>query len=202
MRVGRPTLEEDLARVAAVQEVLGPEVRLLVDCSRSLDVARAIPLGRRLEAVGVAWLEEPLPPEDLAGAARVAAALDLPLAARRELPHARRGAGAARAPRGRRGDAGHPAPGRPHRLAPGRGTCAAHGVALSNHLFLEVTAPGLAACPWASTSSQDGVPAEHLPWPTPFEAAARVANGELHLGPEAGLGLTPREDLIARHRVG
>ena len=45
MRVGRPTPEEDAARVAAVREALDPGVRLLADCSRSLDAGRAIRLG-------------------------------------------------------------------------------------------------------------------------------------------------------------
>jgi L-alanine-DL-glutamate epimerase-like enolase superfamily enzyme len=206
MRVGRPSPEEDLARVAAVQEVLGPGVRLLVDCSRSLDVTRAITLGRRLEARGVGWLEEPLAPEDLAGAARVAAALDLPLAAGESC----------RTPAAVRALLDHRAADvvmldiqRLGGLTGWRQAAAlgaAHGVALSNHLFLEVTAPALAACPWASappgTGTADGVPAEHLPWPTPFETSARVAGGELRLGLEAGLGLMPREDLIALHRVG
>ena len=80
---------------------------------------------------------------------------------------------------------------------------AAHGAALSNHLFLEATAPALAACPWASGGGggPGDVPAEHLPWPTPFEAAAQVAGGELRLSGDAGLGLTARADLITRHRV-
>ena len=74
---------------------------------------------------------------------------------------------------------------------------------LSNHLFLEATAPALAACPWAAggAGGPGDVPAEHLPWPAPFEAAAQVAGGELRLSGDAGLGLTARADLITRHRV-
>ena len=203
MRVGRPTPEEDAARVAAVREALGPGVRLLADCSRSLDAGRAIRLGRRLEALGVGWLEEPVPPEDLAGAARVAAALDLPVAAGESC----------RTPGAVRTLLEHGAADvvmlDVQRLGGLTGwlqaaaLVAAHGAALSNHLFLEATAPALAACPWAAggAGGPGDVPAEHLPWPTPFEAAAQVAGGELRLSGDAGLGLTARADLIARHRV-
>jgi L-alanine-DL-glutamate epimerase-like enolase superfamily enzyme len=206
LRVGRADPAEDVARVAAVREVLGPDVRLLADASRSLDPGRAIRLGRHLEALGVAWLEEPVPPEDLAGAARVAAALDLTVAAGESC----RTSGAVRTLL-------------EHRAADlvmldvqrlggltgwlqAAALCAAHGAAISNHLFLEATAPALAACPWAAgtaagAAGPDEVPAEHLPWPAPFEAAARVVGGELRLDDAPGLGLTPREDLIRRHRV-
>jgi L-alanine-DL-glutamate epimerase-like enolase superfamily enzyme len=49
MRVGRPTLREDAERVRAVQQALGDEIRLMIDCSRAFDAGQAIRLGRELE---------------------------------------------------------------------------------------------------------------------------------------------------------
>src|SRR6185503_745164 len=79
MRLGR-THDEDLARARALRAALGPEIRLLADVNQGWDEATAIRTGRALEEIGLFWLEEPLPYEDLEGAARVAAALDTPIA--------------------------------------------------------------------------------------------------------------------------
>ncbi len=207
LRVGRADPDEDVARVRAVREVVGEGIRLLADCSRSLDAGRAIRLGRRLERLGVAWLEEPVPPEDLAGAARVASVLDVTVA----------GGESARTVEDVRALLEHRAADLVmldiQRLGGLTGwlqaaaLCGAHRVAVSNHLFLETTVHALAACPWAigtaaGVAAADDIPAEHLPWPTPFEAASQVAHGELRLSDAAGLGLTPRDDVIRRHRVG
>ena len=82
IRVGRVSPAEDERRVAAVRRALGDGVSVAVDANQGLrDASVALDLGRRLQALGVRWLEEPLQPDDLAGAARVAAALDLPIAA-------------------------------------------------------------------------------------------------------------------------
>jgi L-alanine-DL-glutamate epimerase-like enolase superfamily enzyme len=82
VRVGRLSPAEDAARIAALRGGLGDGVSVAVDANQGLpDAAVALDLGRRLEALGVRWLEEPLVPDDLAGAGRVAAALDLPIAA-------------------------------------------------------------------------------------------------------------------------
>jgi L-alanine-DL-glutamate epimerase-like enolase superfamily enzyme len=203
MRVGKPDPDEDVERVQAVRQVLGNSVRLLVDCSRSLDAKRAIHLGRRLEVLGVAWLEEPVPPEDMTGAARVAAALDLAVA----------GGESARTVAGVRALLTHRAADLVmldlQRLGGITGwlqaaaLCASYYVPVSNHLLLETTGHALAACPWsagtaAGFSSPDDIPAEHLPWPTPFASASQVVGGELVLDRTPGLGLTLREDV--RHQ--
>ncbi len=80
MRLGKPRLEEDVARVAAVREAIGPEITLMADANQGFTVEHAIRLGRRLEPLGLAWFEEPVPAYDLEGSARVAAALDTPIA--------------------------------------------------------------------------------------------------------------------------
>lgn len=80
MRLGKPTAAEDAARARAVRESIGPGIALMADANQQLDVNRAIRLGRLLEEVGLDWFEEPLPAYDLEGVARVAAALDTPIA--------------------------------------------------------------------------------------------------------------------------
>lgn len=81
MRTGAAREAEDIERVAAVREALGPEVAIMIDVVQGWDVERAIRVGRALERYGIAWLEDPVAFDDHAGMARVAAALDVPLCA-------------------------------------------------------------------------------------------------------------------------
>src|SRR5262249_31296010 len=71
---------EDVARVKAVREVLGPDFSVLGDLNQRSTVSDAIRLGRVLEEFHLTWLEEPVPCHDHAGEAAVAAALVTPLA--------------------------------------------------------------------------------------------------------------------------
>ena len=80
MRLGQPDPADDVARVRAVREAVGPGVALMADANQGLNEAQAIRLGRKLEPFDLAWFEEPLPAWDLDGLARVAAALDTPVA--------------------------------------------------------------------------------------------------------------------------
>lgn len=80
MRLGKPTPGEDADRVRAVREAIGPGVALMADANQQLTVVQAIRLGRMLEEFDLTWFEEPLPAYDLEGVARVAAALDTPIA--------------------------------------------------------------------------------------------------------------------------
>lgn len=80
IRLGSPRMDEDVARVAAVREVIGLDVGLLADANQSLDPKSAIRLGRALEPYRLGWFEEPVPAYDLKGHRRVRDALDVPIA--------------------------------------------------------------------------------------------------------------------------
>ena len=80
MKVGRPRLGEDLARVAAMRELLGPDVPLMVDANMRWRVDEAIRASRALAGHNVFWLEEPTIPDDVAGHARIARDGALPIA--------------------------------------------------------------------------------------------------------------------------
>jgi L-alanine-DL-glutamate epimerase-like enolase superfamily enzyme len=80
MRLGKDDPAEDAARVRAVREAIGPHVALMADANQGQTEAQAIRLGRMLEEFHLTWFEEPLPAWDLDGLARVAAALDTPIA--------------------------------------------------------------------------------------------------------------------------
>lgn len=61
----------DLERVEVARDVLGEERALMVDVNANYTLHEADRLCRALVDVGVAWLEEPLPPEDVTGLARL-----------------------------------------------------------------------------------------------------------------------------------
>jgi L-alanine-DL-glutamate epimerase-like enolase superfamily enzyme len=80
IKVGLPDGAQDLARVEAVREHIGPDVPLMVDANQQWDRTTALRMGRRLEQFDLEWIEEPLDAYDAEGHAALAAALDTPVA--------------------------------------------------------------------------------------------------------------------------
>ena len=74
------SLAEDLARVRAVRDAIGPDVRLMVDANGAWDVPTAVKMGRALEELDIYWLEEPVWPDDVVGSAEVASKVAIPIA--------------------------------------------------------------------------------------------------------------------------
>jgi L-alanine-DL-glutamate epimerase-like enolase superfamily enzyme len=72
MKVGRDRLSEDIERVAAMRELLGPDTPLMVDANMRWSVREAIRAARALAEHDVYWLEEPTIPDDIDGHARIA----------------------------------------------------------------------------------------------------------------------------------
>ncbi|WP_402468443.1 mandelate racemase/muconate lactonizing enzyme family protein [Isoptericola aurantiacus] len=80
MKVGLLPVREDARRVAAVREALGDDFGLLADANHAYTSSMAVAMGRVLEDAQFELFEEPVPPEDRAGYARVRAAIDVPIA--------------------------------------------------------------------------------------------------------------------------
>jgi L-alanine-DL-glutamate epimerase-like enolase superfamily enzyme len=75
--IGRRDLNEDLATIAAVAEVVNDHGQLLVDAHGAYDLGTAVKVGRELERLGCHWFEDPLVPEDHTGYAELSRALDI-----------------------------------------------------------------------------------------------------------------------------
>jgi L-alanine-DL-glutamate epimerase-like enolase superfamily enzyme len=73
-------LEADLRNAREIRRAVGPQVRLMTDANCAYDTLDALDLGRRLEAEGVYWFEEPVAPENLEGYTKLAHALDMAIA--------------------------------------------------------------------------------------------------------------------------
>lgn len=73
---------EDFDRLHRLREALGDEVWIAVDANERYDYTTALTMGRFFEEeIGVGWFEEPISCEDVAGHARLADKLELPIAA-------------------------------------------------------------------------------------------------------------------------
>ena len=80
IKVGKARLEEDVARVAAVRNLIGPDIAFMVDANYSLSVDQAIAAAQAFKPYHILWFEEPIIPDDYQGYAQIAAATGVPLA--------------------------------------------------------------------------------------------------------------------------
>jgi L-alanine-DL-glutamate epimerase-like enolase superfamily enzyme len=74
------SLEEDVERVRAVREAIGPKVQLAIDANNAWTPSVALRFMREVERFNIFWLEEPVATEDIEGSALVAHHLDTPVA--------------------------------------------------------------------------------------------------------------------------
>ena len=79
VKVGAGDLDWDVRNLAGVREVIGPDVRLMIDYNQSLTAPEALRRIRALARFDLEWVEEPVPAEDLAGHARVRAGSPAPI---------------------------------------------------------------------------------------------------------------------------
>lgn len=80
IKIGQPTLEEDIARIKAVRDLIGPDIAFMVDANYSMSVEQAITAAKAFEPFNLLWFEEPTIPDDYAGFAKIAEATGMPLA--------------------------------------------------------------------------------------------------------------------------
>jgi L-alanine-DL-glutamate epimerase-like enolase superfamily enzyme len=71
MKVGRPSLREDVERVRRMREHLGDDFPLMVDANMKWSADQAIQAARALQPFGLVWIEEPTIPDDVVGHVRV-----------------------------------------------------------------------------------------------------------------------------------
>jgi L-alanine-DL-glutamate epimerase-like enolase superfamily enzyme len=81
MKVGRPDLGADVARVQAMRRHVGDGFPLMADANMKRTVEEAVRAARAFQPYDLHWLEEPTIPDDVAGHARILAAGGVPVAA-------------------------------------------------------------------------------------------------------------------------
>ncbi|MGQ0549293.1 MAG: mandelate racemase/muconate lactonizing enzyme family protein [Armatimonadota bacterium] len=85
VKIGRPAsmggLRADVESVRAIRAAVGPQVEIMLDVNGAYDAATAIRVARRLEPLDIAWLEEPVYPDDVSGYELIRKGAAIPLAA-------------------------------------------------------------------------------------------------------------------------
>jgi L-alanine-DL-glutamate epimerase-like enolase superfamily enzyme len=76
---GAPDVKRDIAACAAVREAVGPDVPLMLDPYHYYSREEALYLGRELEKLGYAWMEEPMDEHSMSSYVWLAQQLDLPI---------------------------------------------------------------------------------------------------------------------------
>ena len=69
-----------IALVEAVRDAVGPDVEIMVEMHGRFNPATAIELAHELEAFKPSWIEEPVPPENLAALKKASEKISLPVA--------------------------------------------------------------------------------------------------------------------------
>ncbi|HZY67334.1 MAG TPA: mandelate racemase/muconate lactonizing enzyme family protein, partial [Devosia sp.] len=80
IKVGQPALADDVERVRAVRDLIGPDITFMVDANYGFDVPQAIAAARAFQQFDLLWFEEPIEPDNYLGHAEIADATGMPLA--------------------------------------------------------------------------------------------------------------------------
>ena len=192
---GAPSVAVELQRARAIRAAIGPDIDLMCDINQRWRPDQAIPIGRLLEDIRFAWLEDVTAAEDFTGLARIAAALATPIAG---------------------GEYLYGIPPFRHMIAAGAvdivmidpfraggitawlriaALAEAFNLPVVSHLAPEVQVHLVGAVP-------NGLTVEYMPWSLRlFEEVPRPHHGMLAMPTEAGLGLRFDQAALARFRA-
>jgi len=195
LRLGYPTLEEDIAAVRAVRTAIPAEVALMVDYNQALTVDEALRRGRALDAEGIYWLEEPIRHDDYRGAARLVRELATPVQIGENFSLT---FGMEEALSHEACDYAMPDL---ERIGGVTGWIAAaalakaHGIEMSSHLFPEVSAHLMAVTPTAHWL-------EYVDWAAPILAEPiAIRDGHAVIPDRPGNGLAWNRETVERFRL-
>ncbi len=87
VKVGRPHVSEDVARLAAVRAAVGAGFEVITDANQGFTRDEAQRRAAAFAPLDLAWLEEPLPAEDLEGHVALARSTAIPVAVGESLYH-------------------------------------------------------------------------------------------------------------------
>ena len=80
IKIGRENLDEDLERIKAVREFIGPDITFMVDANYSMSVEKAIKAIEGFKKYDILWFEEPIIPDNYKGFAEIVDRTGFPLA--------------------------------------------------------------------------------------------------------------------------
>ena len=87
IKIGRPHVSEDVARLAAVRAAVGPGFELMTDANQGFNRPEVVRRAAAFAPFDLAWLEEPLPAEDVAGHRQLRESTAIPVAVGESMYH-------------------------------------------------------------------------------------------------------------------
>ena len=195
LRLGYPTLEEDIAALHAVKRRVPAAIRIMVDFNQALTVDEALRRGRALDDEGVYWIEEPVRHDDYRGAATLARELATPIQLGENFSEP---PAMAEALEMRACDYVMPDLERIGGVTGWRAAAAlaaTRAVPMSSHLFPEVSAHLLAVTPTAHWL-------EYVDWARAIvEEPLAIVDGNAVIPARPGNGLAWNREAVARYRM-
>jgi mandelate racemase len=195
LRLGYPTLAEDMAAVHAVKQRIPKDVALMVDYNQALSADEAMVRGRTLDSENIAWLEEPIRHDDYAGAAALARVLTVPVQIGENFSLM---AGMEAALDAKACDLVMPDLERIGGVTGWQGAAAlasARGIKMSSHLYPEASAHLLAVTPTAHYL-------EYVDWlDKVVEEPLQIVDGEAVIPDRPGTGIVWDSKAVERYRV-
>jgi mandelate racemase len=196
LRLGYPTLKEDLVALDAVRKRLGSEIAVMVDYNQALSLVQALERGRALDQQGIYWLEEPIRHDDYAGNARLVRELKTPIQIGENFSESSAMAAALAA-----GAADYVMPdleriGGVTGWLRAAGLAATHRIEMSSHLYPEVSAHLLAATPTCHFL-------EYMDWADKILAEPlEIVDGFAVVPQRPGNGLAWDKKAVEKYRIG
>jgi len=196
LRLGYPTLKEDLVALDAVRKRLGSEIAVMVDYNQALSLVQALERGRALDQQGIYWLEEPIRHDDYAGNARLVRELKTPIQIGENFSESSAMAAALAA-----GAADYVMPdleriGGVTGWLRAAGLAATHRIEMSSHLYPEVSAHLLAATPTCHFL-------EYMDWADKILAEPlEIVDGFAVVPQRPGNGLVWDKKAVEKYRIG
>jgi L-alanine-DL-glutamate epimerase-like enolase superfamily enzyme len=80
IKIGRTAAADDRSALESVREAVGDRFAIMVDANQAFTLDEAFRRARALEEIELAWIEEPLPADDLAGHRLLCATSSTPIA--------------------------------------------------------------------------------------------------------------------------
>lgn len=80
IKVGQPDMADDITRIKAVRQQIGPDVAFMIDANYSLGVEEAVELALAVKDQNILWFEEPVIPDHYQEYARIAKATGIAVA--------------------------------------------------------------------------------------------------------------------------
>jgi L-alanine-DL-glutamate epimerase-like enolase superfamily enzyme len=80
IKIGRPHVAEDVARLSAVRDAVGPAFEIMTDANQGFNLSEAIRRARHYQELDIAWFEEPMHADDVEAHAQLTRSTSVPIA--------------------------------------------------------------------------------------------------------------------------